>query len=392
MERLWGVLQRVQRWSPRPSQTIYKLVEGTQQGRLEEEEEDGEEGAEPPSHFCPMELRGPEPLGSRPARQSLGLWAAGRRAAPYLVLTALLIFTGAFLLGYVTFRGSCQACGDDVLVVSEDVNSELGLDSHQGTLYWSDLQAMFLRLLGEGRLEDTIRQTSHRERVAGSAGMAALAQDIRAALLREKLDHVWMDTHYVGLQFPDRAHPNTLHWVDAATGRPGEQLPLEDPDVYCPYSATGNATGELVYAHYGRPEDLQDLRARGVEPAGRLLLVRLGLISFAQKEVRPCGPQGVAGLPPSLPLSPGPWARPAPWGQQPQDLHPHQQHLWLHRGPLRARPLRCHRGPEGCVGPGGSQVRRGDRHTAGVGADLLLHGEQWLPAPQKSSLHQLGWW
>lgn len=39
-----------------------------------------------------------------------------------------------------------------------------------------------------------------------------------------------------------RAHPNTLHWVDAATGRPGEQLPLEDPDVYCPYSATGNAT------------------------------------------------------------------------------------------------------------------------------------------------------
>uniref|UniRef100_A0A4X1UEQ2 Transferrin receptor 2 n=2 Tax=Sus scrofa TaxID=9823 RepID=A0A4X1UEQ2_PIG len=270
-----SILASLQRWSPRPSQTIYKLVEGTQQGRLEEEEEDGEEGAEPPSHFCPMELRGPEPLGSRPARQSLGLWAAGRRAAPYLVLTALLIFTGgkiqahsqwrvwaggtsgvqrraqgesppchpsAFLLGYVTFRGSCQACGDDVLVVSEDVNSELGLDSHQGTLYWSDLQAMFLRLLGEGRLEDTIRQTSHRERVAGSAGMAALAQDIRAALLREKLDHVWMDTHYVGLQFPDRAHPNTLHWVDAATGRPGEQLPLEDPDVYCPYSATGNAT------------------------------------------------------------------------------------------------------------------------------------------------------
>lgn len=47
------------------------------------------------------------------------------------------------------------------------------------------------------------RQTSLRERVAGSAGMAALAQDIRAELLRQRLDHVWMDTHYVGLQFPD---------------------------------------------------------------------------------------------------------------------------------------------------------------------------------------------
>lgn len=182
-----------QRLSPRPSQTIYKRVEGTRQWRLEEEEEEGEEGAEPAAHFCPMELRGPD-LGSRAGRPNLGLWAAtGRKAAPYLVLTALLIFTGgeslpaptregpglggfpesgvrsgapgespscpppAFLLGYVAFRGSCQACGDDVLVVSEDVNYEPGPDSHQGTLYWSDLQAMFLRFLGEGRLEDTIR-------------------------------------------------------------------------------------------------------------------------------------------------------------------------------------------------------------------------------------------
>uniref|UniRef100_A0A2K6DGF1 Transferrin receptor 2 n=1 Tax=Macaca nemestrina TaxID=9545 RepID=A0A2K6DGF1_MACNE len=363
MERLWGLLQRAQQLSPRSSQTVYQRVEGPQKGHLEEEEEDGEETL---AHFCPMELKGPEPLGSRPRQPNLIPWAAaGRRAAPYLVLTALLIFTGAFLLGYVAFRGSCQTCGDSVLVVSEDVNYEPDLDFHRGTLYWSDLQAMFLQFLGEGRLEDTIRQTSLRERVAGSAGMAALTQDIRAALSRQKLDHVWTDTHYVGLQFPDPAHPNTLHWVDEA-GKVGEQLPLEDPDVYCPYSAIGNVTvstscpllgwgaaralswvselgrgeraspsscpqGELVYAHYGRPEDLQDLRARGVDPAGRLLLVRVGVISFAQKEAqRPCGPPGMAGEPPRLPLSPGPRARTAASGQQPQDLHPHQQHLWLH--------------------------------------------------------------
>nr|XP_031288456.1 transferrin receptor protein 2 isoform X1 [Camelus dromedarius]XP_031288457.1 transferrin receptor protein 2 isoform X1 [Camelus dromedarius]XP_031288458.1 transferrin receptor protein 2 isoform X1 [Camelus dromedarius] len=309
MERLWGLLRRrAQRLSSRPSQTIYKRVEGTQQGRLEEEEEDREEGVEPSAHFCPMELRGPEPLGSRPARQNLGFWAvAGRRAAPYLVLIALLIFTGAFLLGYVAFRGSCQACGDDVLVVSEDLNHELGADSHQGTLYWSDLQAMFLQLLGEGHLEDNIRQTSLRQRMAGSAGMAALAQDIREALLHQQLDHVWMDTHYVGLQFPDPDHPNTLHWVNAS-GRPEEQLPLEDPDVYCPYSATGNATGELVYAHYGRSEDLQDLRARGVEPTGRLLLVRLGMINFAQKvaSAQDFGARGVLIYPDPADFSQGP--------------------------------------------------------------------------------------
>ncbi|XP_023053024.1 transferrin receptor protein 2 [Piliocolobus tephrosceles] len=292
MERLWGLLQRAQQLSPRSSQTVYQRVEGPWKGHLEEEEEDGDETL---AHFCPMELKGPEPLGSRPRQPNLIPWAAaGRRAAPYLVLTALLIFTGAFLLGYVAFRGSCQACGDSVLVVSEDVSYEPDLDFHRGTLYWSDLQAMFLQFLGEGRLEDTIRQTSLRERVAGSAGMAALTQDIRAALSRQKLDHVWTDTHYVGLQFPDPAHPNTLHWIDEA-GKVGEQLPLEDPDVYCPYSAIGNVTGELVYAHYGRPEDLQDLRARGVDPAGRLLLVRVGVISFAQKvtNAQDFGAQGV---------------------------------------------------------------------------------------------------
>lgn len=38
-----------------------------------------------------------------------------------------------------------------------------------------------------------------------------------------------------------------------------------------------------MYAHYGRPEDLQDLKAKGVELAGSLLLVRVGITSFAQK-------------------------------------------------------------------------------------------------------------
>lgn len=33
--------------------------------------------------------------------------------------------------------------------------------------------------------------------------MATLVQDILSTLSRQKLDHVWTDTHYVGLQFPD---------------------------------------------------------------------------------------------------------------------------------------------------------------------------------------------
>ena len=53
-----------QQWFPRPSQTIYRRVEGPQLEHLEEE--DREEGAELPAQFCPMDLKGPEHFGSCP--------------------------------------------------------------------------------------------------------------------------------------------------------------------------------------------------------------------------------------------------------------------------------------------------------------------------------------
>lgn len=65
-------------------------MEGPDLGHREEEEEDREEEAELPIQFCPMELKGPEPLRSAPIPWA----AAGRKAAPYLILITLLIFTG----------------------------------------------------------------------------------------------------------------------------------------------------------------------------------------------------------------------------------------------------------------------------------------------------------
>lgn len=48
-----------------------------------------------------------------------------------------------------------------------------------------------------------LRVTTLRERVAGSTMMATLVKDILDMFSSQKLDHVWTDTHYVGLQFPD---------------------------------------------------------------------------------------------------------------------------------------------------------------------------------------------
>ncbi|XP_008401444.1 transferrin receptor protein 2, partial [Poecilia reticulata] len=66
-------------------------------------------------------------------------------------------------------------------------------------------------------------------------------------------------------------------------GRVSEQIPL-NPSDYCPYSATGNYTGGVVYAHYGRPEDFNWLRSVGVSAAGHLVVMRVGGgVSFAEK-------------------------------------------------------------------------------------------------------------
>lgn len=65
--------------------------------------------------------------------------------------------------------------------------------------------------------------------------------------------------------------PSRPHWVAGVGIRAAR-----------PHGIPGSQ-GKLVYAHYGRPEDLQDLKAKGVELAGSLLLVRAGITSFAQK-------------------------------------------------------------------------------------------------------------
>uniref|UniRef100_A0A8C2SST5 Uncharacterized protein n=1 Tax=Coturnix japonica TaxID=93934 RepID=A0A8C2SST5_COTJA len=91
---------------------------------------------------------------------------------------------------------------------------------------------------------------------------------------------------------PIRGPPPSLVWVDAE-GRELERLHL-DPDAFCPWSPAGNVTGGLVYGHYGRPQDLELLRARGVTLGGHILLLRMGKGTPAAK-VRRRGPGGVLG-------------------------------------------------------------------------------------------------
>src|SRR4029079_8574031 len=58
---------------------------------------------------------------------------------------------------------------------------------------------------------------------------------------------------------------------DPTSGQKAEQLP-----TYNVYSIDGDVTAPLVYVHYGRPEDYEELDRTGVSARGAIVIVRYG--------------------------------------------------------------------------------------------------------------------
>ncbi|TRY60732.1 hypothetical protein DNTS_007805, partial [Danionella cerebrum] len=183
-----------------------------------------------------------------------------RKTAAYLTLSALLIFSTAFLLGYVVFRGVCRVCANEGDLVPL---SDAPAGDHPGTL-------------------ERVVRVSRASHPPGSSEGNALAREILQNLQNLRMDHTWTDSHYATLQFPSRSQRNTL-WLVDAEGAELEEIPL-DSEAYCAYSATGTVTGGLVYVNYGRREDVLLLRQMGVDVNGAIAIVRVGGgVSFAEK-------------------------------------------------------------------------------------------------------------
>ncbi|XP_016405089.1 transferrin receptor protein 2 isoform X1 [Sinocyclocheilus rhinocerous] len=205
-----------------------------------------------------------------------------RKAAVYLTLSGLLIFTTAFLLGYVAFRGMCRLCGNngDLIPLSDAAGAQHSAEG--GVMYMAELREMLKKYLKEERIEDTLRRVSRASHPPGSSEGNAVAREILQNLQNLRMDHTWTDSHYATLQFPSRTQPNAL-WLVDSEGAELEEIPL-DSEGYCAYSATGTATGGVVYVNYGRSEDFEQLRAMGIALNGSIAVARVGgAVSFAEK-------------------------------------------------------------------------------------------------------------
>ncbi|KAJ8255040.1 hypothetical protein GJAV_G00200280 [Gymnothorax javanicus] len=210
--------------------------------------------------------------------------ASLRKAVFYLTLISLLIFTTAFLLGYVAFRASCHYCGkkDEELVHVADKGYS-DYDTWRGVMSMADLKEMMRKYLKEEQIENTVRRMSRSTHPSGSSEGTTLASEILQKFRQLRMDHTWTDSHYATLQFPSRTQKNSL-WILDANEDVVEEIPLGSPSDYCAYSGTGTATGGVVYANYGRQEDFDLLRSLGVSMGGAVAVVRVGGgVSFAEK-------------------------------------------------------------------------------------------------------------
>ncbi|KAM4749440.1 transferrin receptor protein 2 [Rhinophrynus dorsalis] len=197
------------------------------------------------------------------------------------ILTAFL----GFLLGYLVTRRPCAACDsmNGEQSVDEDVSYEPSQSDDPINFSWTDLRELFSKYLKDGQqIEDTIRLVSDTPHPAGSERNQILALKVLEKFRSASLDKTWVDSHFAELQYPNRNRPNSLKIVNSIN-ETVDTIEIGDPDLYCPYSATGSVTAGLVYANYGRREDFEALKKLQVNPRGELVIVRSGYISFAQK-------------------------------------------------------------------------------------------------------------
>ncbi|XP_077117634.1 transferrin receptor protein 2 [Ranitomeya variabilis] len=227
-----------------------------------------------------LHIESPPCDDQRPNPKLPRLWISPQHQK--LILAVILTALVAFLVGFLATRRPCATCG----INGDDFTSDEASQQEESEpikMDWSEIKDLFTKYLTDGQqIQQKIKKISGVAHPAGSQEDGELADYVLQAFRSYNMDHTWVESHFAQLQFPNRSRPNTLDIIDDSSAIV-QTLDIGDPEVYCPYSATGKAEGGLLYVNYGRVEDFQVLRSRDVNASAALVIVRAGQISFAEK-------------------------------------------------------------------------------------------------------------
>ena len=145
-----------------------------------------------------------------------------------------------------------------------------------------DLEGRFLALPSPKSCEKFSRILTEDPHMAGTAADRKTAEYVRSRLLEQGFEAEIVE-YQVYLPYPKSAEL-TLLAPESYTAKLKEEgwpwdKDMAAPDAVLPfnaYSPSGDVTADLVYANYGLPEDYDKLAELGVDPKGKVVIVRYG--------------------------------------------------------------------------------------------------------------------
>ncbi|XP_028831763.1 transferrin receptor protein 1-like [Denticeps clupeoides] len=199
----------------------------------------------------------------------------GPRSFCFLLSGTLLVFIIGYLIGYLVHRKQEKIlpdCAGSALVDQGSALEQLQPRSPV-PLDWGQIKSLLSNRLSSASIEGSLRDFSSESHQAGSAGDQVLANKVLSRFRDGGLQS-WTDEHFLQLQGPPPSGFNQVMFRGEQVGR---------TKGFLAYSATGTVQGAVVYAFYGRDGDLENLQDMGMSLRGKVLLVRAGRISFAEK-------------------------------------------------------------------------------------------------------------
>ncbi|XP_054452362.1 transferrin receptor protein 1-like isoform X2 [Anoplopoma fimbria] len=190
----------------------------------------------------------------------------------FMASTTLLIFIIGYLIGYLVHRKKDLApiCEDSLPTFVRPIDLETGAAP---LMDWDDVKNLLAQKIAAAKFEPVFSEFSSDNHRAGSGG-----DDVLAAKFFNKFKeygmNTWTDEHFVKVQDPPASGSNRFVF------KAGKD---ERPEGFLSYSANGTATGAILYAFYGEEIDFRLLRDKGINLTNRVMLVRAGRISFAEK-------------------------------------------------------------------------------------------------------------
>ncbi|XP_034040013.1 transferrin receptor 1a [Thalassophryne amazonica] len=184
------------------------------------------------------------------------------------------IFILGYFIGYLVQQKGVvsPSCAASTLPFDEFLHQPSIETGAAPLMEWADVKKLLAQKLSAQSFDATFSEFSSNNHRAGSSGDEDLAEKVINRFKKYGMK-TWTEEHFIKVQDPPLSAYNKIIFK-------GKE---DRPVGFLSYSANGTAEGAVLYAHYGREIDFRELYDRRHNLNGRVMLVRAGMISFAEK-------------------------------------------------------------------------------------------------------------